>query len=128
MKLGIIGKPQSGKTTVFNAACQMQEAVGDYSQAVHFLENGLVSTDQLRSILSCSISMNPEERPFNIADLYDQLQANKESHVIGIQKNKTIGLIISNTVITNVQEFTLHQSDSVTKKFIINDLNQSFRL
>ena len=35
MKLGIIGKPQSGKTTVFNAACQMQEAVGDYSQAVH---------------------------------------------------------------------------------------------
>ncbi len=35
MKLGIIGKPQSGKTTVFNAACQMQEAVGDYSQVVH---------------------------------------------------------------------------------------------
>lgn len=35
MKLGIIGKPQSGKTTVFNAACGKQEAVGDYSQAVH---------------------------------------------------------------------------------------------
>jgi len=35
MKLGIIGKPQSGKTTVFNAACGMHEAVGDYSQAVH---------------------------------------------------------------------------------------------
>lgn len=35
MKLGIIGKPQSGKTTVFNAAAGMQEAVGDYSQAIH---------------------------------------------------------------------------------------------
>ncbi|MBU0985142.1 MAG: 50S ribosome-binding GTPase, partial [candidate division Zixibacteria bacterium] len=35
MKLGIIGKPQSGKTTVFNAAAEQQEAVGDFSQAVH---------------------------------------------------------------------------------------------
>ncbi len=35
MKLGIIGKPQSGKTTVFNAAAGRHEAVGDYSQAVH---------------------------------------------------------------------------------------------
>ncbi|MFZ1685555.1 MAG: DUF933 domain-containing protein, partial [Candidatus Zixiibacteriota bacterium] len=35
MKLGIIGKPQSGKTTVFNAAAGAQEAVGDFSQAVH---------------------------------------------------------------------------------------------
>jgi len=35
MKLGIIGKPQSGKTTVFNAASGHQETVGDYSQAVH---------------------------------------------------------------------------------------------
>lgn len=35
MKLGIIGKPQSGKTTVFNAASGLQEAVGDYSQTVH---------------------------------------------------------------------------------------------
>ncbi|MDZ4722605.1 MAG: redox-regulated ATPase YchF [candidate division Zixibacteria bacterium] len=35
MKLGILGKPQSGKTTVFNAAAGMQEAVGDFSQAVH---------------------------------------------------------------------------------------------
>jgi GTP-binding protein YchF len=35
MKLGIIGKPQSGKTTVFNAASGHQEEVGDYSQAVH---------------------------------------------------------------------------------------------
>lgn len=35
MKLGIIGKPQSGKTTVFNAACGMHEAVGHYDQAVH---------------------------------------------------------------------------------------------
>ncbi len=35
MKLGIIGKPQSGKTTVFNAAAGRQEAVGDFSQAVH---------------------------------------------------------------------------------------------
>lgn len=35
MRLGIIGKPQSGKTTVFNAACGRQEAVGDYSKAAH---------------------------------------------------------------------------------------------
>ncbi len=35
MKLGIIGKPQSGKTTVFNAASGHQESVGDYSQALH---------------------------------------------------------------------------------------------
>lgn len=35
MRLGIIGKPQSGKTTVFNAAAGTQEAVGDFSQAVH---------------------------------------------------------------------------------------------
>ena len=35
MKLGIIGKPQAGKTTVFNAASGQQEAVGDFSQAAH---------------------------------------------------------------------------------------------
>ncbi len=35
MKLGIIGTPQSGKTTIFNAAAGQQEAVGDYSQATH---------------------------------------------------------------------------------------------
>lgn len=35
MKLGIIGKPQSGKTTLFNAASEHQEAVGDFSQAIH---------------------------------------------------------------------------------------------
>ena len=35
MKLGIIGKPQCGKTTVFNAAAGQQETVGDYSQALH---------------------------------------------------------------------------------------------
>ena len=35
MKLGIIGLPQSGKTTLFNAASGQQEAVGDYSKAVH---------------------------------------------------------------------------------------------
>jgi len=35
MKLGIIGKPQAGKTTVFNAACGQQENVGDFSKAVH---------------------------------------------------------------------------------------------
>ena len=35
MKLGIIGLPQSGKTTLFNAASGQQEAVGDYSQASH---------------------------------------------------------------------------------------------
>jgi len=35
MKLGIIGLPQSGKTTLFNAASGQQETVGDYSKAVH---------------------------------------------------------------------------------------------
>jgi GTP-binding protein YchF len=35
MKLGIIGKPQSGKTTVFNIASGQQESVGDFSQATH---------------------------------------------------------------------------------------------
>lgn len=35
MKLGIIGKPQSGKTTIFNAAAGAQEAVGDFSRSVH---------------------------------------------------------------------------------------------
>lgn len=35
MKLGIIGLPQSGKTTLFNALSGQSEAVGDYSRAVH---------------------------------------------------------------------------------------------
>nr|MBN2276891.1 redox-regulated ATPase YchF [candidate division Zixibacteria bacterium] len=35
MKLGIIGLPQSGKTTLFNAVSGQNEAVGDYSRAVH---------------------------------------------------------------------------------------------
>jgi GTP-binding protein YchF len=35
MRLGIIGLPQSGKTTLFNAASGQKEAVGDYSRAVH---------------------------------------------------------------------------------------------
>lgn len=35
MRLGIIGKPQSGKTTVFNAAAGQHVAVGDYSKATH---------------------------------------------------------------------------------------------
>jgi len=35
MKLGIIGKPHCGKTTVFNAASGRQEAVGDFSRAAH---------------------------------------------------------------------------------------------
>ncbi|MFQ5453934.1 MAG: GTPase, partial [Candidatus Zixiibacteriota bacterium] len=35
MRLGIIGKPQCGKTTVFNAASGKEVAVGDFSKAVH---------------------------------------------------------------------------------------------
>jgi len=35
MKLGIIGKPQCGKTTIFNAASHQQETVGDFSQSSH---------------------------------------------------------------------------------------------
>ena len=35
MRLGILGKPQSGKTTVFNAAAGQEVAVGDFSKAIH---------------------------------------------------------------------------------------------
>ena len=35
MKIGIIGLPQSGKTTIFNSASGKSEAVGDYSKASH---------------------------------------------------------------------------------------------
>jgi len=35
MKLGIIGLPQSGKTTLFNALSGQEMAVGDYSRAEH---------------------------------------------------------------------------------------------
>ena len=35
MRLALIGKPQSGKTTIFNAAAGQSEAVGDFSKAVH---------------------------------------------------------------------------------------------
>ena len=35
MKLGIIGLPQSGKTTLFNAVSGQEVAVGDYSRAEH---------------------------------------------------------------------------------------------
>jgi len=35
MKLGIIGKSQSGKTTLFNAASGHQESVGDFSKTMH---------------------------------------------------------------------------------------------
>jgi GTP-binding protein YchF len=35
MKIGIIGLPQSGKTTIFNAAAGQSEAVGDFSKASH---------------------------------------------------------------------------------------------
>jgi GTP-binding protein YchF len=35
MKIGIIGLPQSGKTTLFNAVSGQKEAVGDYSRAIH---------------------------------------------------------------------------------------------
>jgi GTP-binding protein YchF len=35
VKIAIIGLPQSGKTTVFNAAAGKTEAVGDYSKASH---------------------------------------------------------------------------------------------
>ena len=35
MRLALIGAPQSGKTTVFNAVSGHQESVGDFSKAVH---------------------------------------------------------------------------------------------
>ncbi len=35
MRLGIIGKPQCGKTTIFNAASGQQVTVGDFSKTTH---------------------------------------------------------------------------------------------
>ncbi len=35
MRLALLGKPQSGKTTIFNAATGQNEAVGDFSNKVH---------------------------------------------------------------------------------------------
>lgn len=54
MKLGIIGLPQSGKTTLFNAVSGKQEAVGDYSRAVH------------RSIIKV-----PDNRLLELSTLFD---------------------------------------------------------
>ncbi|SYZ74570.1 Ribosome-binding ATPase YchF [Candidatus Zixiibacteriota bacterium] len=54
MKLGIIGLPQSGKTTLFNAASGQTEAVGDYSRATH------------RAIIKV-----PDERLDNLSTLVD---------------------------------------------------------
>lgn len=52
MKLGIIGKPQCGKTTIFNAAAGRQESVGDFSNAIH------------RAIIKV-----PDERVLKLAEL-----------------------------------------------------------
>ncbi len=60
MKLGIIGLPQSGKTTIFNALSGLQESVGDYSQAVH------------RAVIKV-----PDERLDNLAELF---QPKKTTH------------------------------------------------
>ncbi len=54
MKLGIIGLPQSGKTTLFNAASGLDEPVGDYSRAVH---QGVIKV--------------PDERLDNLATLFN---------------------------------------------------------
>jgi len=52
MKLGIIGPPQSGKTTIFNAVSGLQETVGDFSRTVH------------RAVIKV-----PDERLDNLAEL-----------------------------------------------------------
>jgi len=54
MKLGIIGLPQSGKTTLFNAASGQEEPVGDYSRAVH---QGIIKV--------------PDERLDNLATIFN---------------------------------------------------------
>ncbi|UCD94003.1 MAG: redox-regulated ATPase YchF [Candidatus Zixiibacteriota bacterium] len=54
MRLGIIGLPQSGKTTLFNAVSGLEETVGDYSQAVH------------RAVIKV-----PDERLDNLAGLFE---------------------------------------------------------
>ncbi|MFH1687089.1 MAG: DUF933 domain-containing protein [bacterium] len=53
MKLGIIGKPQCGKTTIFSAAAGQDVAVGDYSQASH------------RAVIKV-----PDERVDNLSEIY----------------------------------------------------------
>jgi GTP-binding protein YchF len=60
MKLGIIGLPQSGKTTLFNALSGQEVSVGDYSQAVH------------RAVIKV-----PDERVENLASL---IQPKKVTH------------------------------------------------
>ena len=67
MKLGIIGKPQSGKTTVFNAACQMQVAVGDYSQAVH---RSIIKVPDKRVIALAEL-VNPKKLTYAEMEILD---------------------------------------------------------
>jgi len=67
MKLGIIGKPQSGKTTVFNAACEMQEAVGDYSQAVH---RSIIKVPDKRVIALAEL-VNPKKLTYAEIEILD---------------------------------------------------------
>lgn len=67
MKLGIIGKPQSGKTTVFNAAAQREESVGDFSGAVH---RAIVKVPDER-VLKLAELVNPKKITFAEIDFLD---------------------------------------------------------
>ncbi|RKX21965.1 MAG: redox-regulated ATPase YchF [Candidatus Zixiibacteriota bacterium] len=60
MKLGIIGLPQSGKTTLFNAVSGQEAAVGDYSRAEH------------RAVVKV-----PDER---VENLYSLIKSKKLTH------------------------------------------------
>ncbi len=67
MKLGIIGKPQSGKTTIFNAASGLEEAVGDFSQASH---RAMIKVPDER-IEAISELVNPLKKTYAEIDFLD---------------------------------------------------------
>lgn len=60
MKIGIIGLPQSGKTTIFNAAAGKTETVGDYSKASH---RAIVKVPDERLDKLCEM-VNPKKKTY----------------------------------------------------------------
>ena len=67
MKLGIIGLPQSGKTTLFNAVSGQEVAVGDYSRAEHRAVIK-VPDDRVDNLFSISSSKKPAHAELEIFD------------------------------------------------------------
>jgi len=67
MKLGILGRPQSGKTTVFNAAACQSEAVGDFSKATH---RSLIKIPDNR-LLELAKLVNPKKITYATVEFLD---------------------------------------------------------